>query len=131
VPPSAADVAAWLSAYPRLRALDEPTNKSPEPSLGRIHRGDWVTRLVWGGDDRIEGVTQTQWTLQQFDVVYDDRPSQAHGVVLPSVGGNTEAQHLLVTWWLVLYCLSMLARYYPTVWARPSTPASWLCPSTI
>src|ERR1035437_804759 len=117
VPPSAADVAAWLSAYPRLRALGEPTNvESPVPSLGRTERGDWVIRLAWGGDDRIEGVTQTQWTLQQLDVVYTDKQSVAGGVVLPSVGGNTEAQHPLVTWWLVLYCLSMLARYYPTVW---------------
>lgn len=116
VPPSAADVAAWLSAYPRLRALGEPTNvQSPEPSLGRIDHGDWVIRLAWDGDDRIEGVTQTQWTLQQLDVVYADGPNVAGGV-MPSVGGNTEAQHLLVTWWLVLYCLSMLARYYPTVW---------------
>lgn len=119
VPPSAADVAAWLSAYPRLRALGEPTYvPSPEPSIGRIHRGDWVIRLAWGGDDRIEGVTQTQWTLQQLDVVYADRRSDASGVVLPSVGGNAEAQHPLVTWWLVLYCLSMLARYYPTVWTK-------------
>lgn len=117
VPPSAADVTAWLSAYPRLRALGEPTSvPSPEPSIGRIARGDWVIRLAWGGDERIEGVTQTQWTLQQVDVVYADRPNGAGGVVMPSVGGNTEAQHLLVTWWLVLYCLSMLARYYPTVW---------------
>ena len=117
VPPSAADVAAWLSAYPRLRWLGEPTNvPSPEPSLERIHRGDWVIRLAWGGDDRIEGVTQTQWTLKQLDVVYADRQSDASGVVLPSIGGNTEAQHPLVAWWLVLYCLSMLARYYPTVW---------------
>jgi len=119
VPPSAADVAAWLSAYPRLRALGEPTNvQSPEPSIGRIHRGDWVIRLSWGGDDRIEGVTQTQWTLQQLDVVYADKPSDASGVVLPSVGGNAETQRPLVAWWLVLYCLSMLARYYPTVWTE-------------
>ena len=119
VPPSAADVAAWLSAYPRLRALGEPTNvPSPEPSLERIHRGDWVIRLAWGGDDRIEGVTQTQWTLQQLDAVYSDKRSDAGGVVLPSVGGNAKAQQQLVTWWLVLYCLSMLARYYPTVWTR-------------
>lgn len=119
VPPSAADVAAWLSAYPRLRALGEPTDvQSPEPSIGRIGRGDWVIRLAWGGGDRIEGVTQTQWTLQQLDVVYADQPNRANGVVLPSVGGNAEAQHPLVTWWLVLYCLSMLARYYPTLWTE-------------
>jgi hypothetical protein len=30
------------------------------------------------------------------------------------MASNTDAQHILVTWWLVLYCLSMLARYYPT-----------------
>jgi YaaC-like Protein len=119
VPPSAADVAAWLSAYPRLRALGEPTDiRSPEGSLGRIDRGNWVIRLMWGGDDRIEGVTQSQWTLQQLDVVYSDQPNGAGGVVLPSIGGNIEAQRLLVTWWLVLYCLSMLARYYPTVWTK-------------
>gem|GEM_PF-2616707 len=117
VPPSAADVAAWLSAYPTLRALGEPTNvQSPEPSIGRINRRDLFIRLAWGGDDRIEGVTQGQWTQQQLDVVYADGPNVANGVVLPSFGGNTEAQHLLVTWWLVLYCLSMLARYSPTVW---------------
>ena len=116
VAPSVADVAAWLSAYPRLHALGDPTKvQSPEPSIGRIDRGNWVIRLAWGGDDRIEGVTQTQWTLRQFDVVYTDVPN-ASGVVLPSVGGNSEAQHPIVTWWLVLYCLSMLARYYPTVW---------------
>jgi hypothetical protein len=119
VPPSAAAVAAWLSAYPRLRALGEPTDvQSPEQAHGRIHRGDWVIRLAWGGDDRIEGVTQTQWTLQQLDVVYADKPSDAGGVVLPSVGGNAEAQKQLVTWWLVLYSLSMMARYYPTIWTR-------------
>src|SRR5829696_2478297 len=119
VPPSPADVAAWLSAYPRLRALGEPTDvQSPEPSIGRLRRGDWAIRLAWGGDDRIHGVTQTKWTLQQLDVTYSDQPQVANGVVLPSLEGNTEVQHPLVTWWLLLYCLSMLARYYPIIWTE-------------
>ena len=39
------------------------------------------------------------------------------GLVLPAVGGNDQPQHPLVTWHLVLYAFSMLARYHSPFWS--------------
>jgi len=36
----------------------------------------------------------------------------------PTLPGNSGPLHPLVTWWSVLFALSMLARYQPTNWAR-------------
>lgn len=38
--------------------------------------------------------------------------------VFPIVGNNTAALHPLMSWWAVLYALSMLARYHPEAWAK-------------
>jgi hypothetical protein len=84
---------------PRVGRANEFRVLSPHLDVSIQATGllDWVTHLAWGGDDRIEGATQTQWTLQQLDAVYADRRNDASRVVLLSVGGNTEAQHLFVT----------------------------------
>jgi hypothetical protein len=117
VPPSGEQIADWLNVYPTLRALGAPTEvMGPEPSIGRVEHGDWVIRLIWDEGAPMADVKQSDWTLDQLDEVCAYGPHGTHGVVLPSVGGNTAAQDLLVAWWLVLYCLSMLARYYPKEW---------------
>lgn len=114
-PPSRAQVADWLARYPRLSALGAPdTIGDPEPAgLGRRETG-WAIRLGWDGP--VKETTLTDWTVNQLDVVYSDDWGKAKGIVLPSVGGNTAAQEPLITWWLVLYALSMLARYHPREW---------------
>jgi YaaC-like Protein len=38
--------------------------------------------------------------------------------VLPSVGGSGKPSHPLVTWWAVLFSLSMIARYVPDGWGE-------------
>ena len=37
---------------------------------------------------------------------------------MPSVGSSSSDLHPLMTWWLVLYGLSMLARYHPREWTE-------------
>jgi hypothetical protein len=39
-------------------------------------------------------------------------------LVFPAVGKNAAALHPLMTWWAILYVLSILARYHPDEWAR-------------
>ena len=53
--------------------------------------------------------------LRKASFVY---PSLGIRTVLPAVGGNTEPLHPLITWWAVLYGLSMLARYEPSSWTE-------------
>jgi hypothetical protein len=119
IPPSADAIAGWLSAYPTLRDLGVPTEViGPEPSLDRSARGDWIIKLIWDSGTPKAGVEQNDWTADHLDEVYAYSWSGTSGVVLPAVGGNTKAHDLLITWWLVLYCLSMLARYYPKEWTE-------------
>lgn len=44
---------------------------------------------------------------------YDGKPH-----FFPAVGANTRSMHPLMSWWAVLFTLSMLARYQPAEWAR-------------
>lgn len=46
-----------------------------------------------------------------------------HGWLRPAVGGPA-VQHPLLTWWLILYALSMLARYRPACWTAMLDVAS-------
>jgi hypothetical protein len=36
--------------------------------------------------------------------------------IFPTVGGNSSPLHPLITWWAILFGLSMLARYEPSSW---------------
>jgi len=92
---------------------------SVEPRFdGRGRTGDWVIKLRWSDDTSLEGLDQAEWTLQHLDEIQHFGYSDTHGLVFPSVGGNHESHDLLTAWWLVLYCLSMLSRYYPKEWTE-------------
>lgn len=116
LPPSSAQIADWLGRYPRLCALGAPdTIGDPEPAGLRRGETGWAIRLGWNGS--VDETRQTDWTVNQLDVVYSDDWGGGEGTVLPAVGGNAAAQKPLITWWLVLYSLSMLARYHPREWS--------------
>jgi len=118
-PPTGEEIAEWLRVYPTLRDLGIPTEViGPEPAGGRFGRDDWIIKLVWDGGAPMADVKQSDWTLEHLDEPYSVEWNGTHGVVLPAVAGNTKAYDLVVAWWLVLYCLSMLARYYPQEWTE-------------
>lgn len=47
--------------------------------------------------------------------LWSDDPS---GSIIPAVGGNARPQQPIVSWFAILYSLSMLARYHPNRWMR-------------
>lgn len=116
VPPSPEAIADWLSPYPSLHKLGVPSKiHRPERFQDERSRSEWGIRVEWGDGARVVGLNQTEWTLSNADVVLDNERNGGRGIALPAVGGNSTAQDPLVTWWLILYALSMLARYYPRV----------------
>lgn len=44
-----------------------------------------------------------------------------HHYVMPSAGNSTQVLQPLMTWWLVLFSFSMLARYHPKQWTETLT----------
>jgi hypothetical protein len=119
ITPTSQELEDWLSVYPKLKSLGKPTAPSgPEPDLNSIEDGEYVLRLIWDVGPNGGELTQRDWTIQQLDVVYSSGYDNAYGVALPAIAGNSQPQDLLITWWLVLYCLSMVARYYPKEWAE-------------
>jgi len=119
IPPSGEELEEWLSVYPKLKSLGMPTAEfGPEPDVSSLESGEYVIRLKWEGASQRDDVTQREWTTRRLDVVQSGNFGNAHGIVLPSIAGNSQPQKLLITWWLILYCLSMLARYYPKEWSE-------------
>lgn len=115
--PSVEEFQSWVAPYPSLARLGSPSAFDPvQPSFADLVNLRYLIRAHWA-EPQLDGAGQRAWTLEHMDVVYEAHPDPK-GVALPAVGGNTEAQHLLITWWLVLYCLSMLARYHPTSWTE-------------
>jgi hypothetical protein len=62
-------------------------------------------------------------------LIYSDSTAVSNWVI-PVLRGNSYPQHPLVAWWAILYTLSVIARYRPSVWtealdidASPDAPA--------
>lgn len=99
----------------------------PYPSL--ISLPPWRRAEIWPGyPDRSKSWLRLIYEPGSWNGYFDLAPhvdewrapsngrKDLHAIAFPSVGGNTAAQHPLVTWYLVLYAFSMIARYYPGEW---------------
>jgi hypothetical protein len=119
VPPTPAQVDAWFNGYPTLVAAGPPAdilNVQPVDLDGSDP--EYGIRVRWALDRQIKWGASGEWFSSMTDVVgsFTGRfPSS--GLALPAVGGNSEPQHPLITWWIVLYGLSMLARYHSRAWS--------------
>jgi hypothetical protein len=116
IPPSTDEVHQWLSIYPRLAVLGPPSsinfvNPGELPGEFRVHAS-------WRVDGPLDIFAQMRWCADRMDVPELTLGSSIpeSGFVLPPMPGNDRALHPLITWWIVLYTLSMLARYYPRFW---------------
>lgn len=114
--PTPAEVAEWLRRYPTLNTLGAPSEVRDIVTLPGDHP---FVRVQWNSHGE-PAVKQHEWTLRFLDVVKqpDRYRPYVHGLALPALGGNARPQHPLISWWLVLYSLSMLARYYPNEWTQ-------------
>lgn len=112
--PSLDEVKRLFEYYPSLKRLPDPDHIHLLPDPGEEPTCD--IELAWqlgASPSYQEWVNYLDiWTWPQ--VILTD----PNALVLPAVGGNLEAQHPLVTWFLVMYSFSILARYYATQWRR-------------
>jgi len=59
---------------------------------------------------------------EAFDAIHDRNPDgrviNIGGIFMPRMPNNASSLHPLVAWWLVLFPLSILARYHPNLWQK-------------
>ena len=118
--PVVGDLSGFLEIYPDLANLGPPSTQTVRAPLnaaaGYLSLNlQWAD--VWSAD--MSAQEQMSWWAQAFPTL------QARGTMnefrihlVPIVGSNQSALHRLVTWWLVLFGFSILARYHPSHWMR-------------
>jgi hypothetical protein len=119
IAPSPAEARDWLHAYPRLAALGEPTRSVHVSPILSADRPAFSVRLAWALPEPMDIFATYRWAGRKAFDIADPGPVgglPSSGTVLPAVASNPTAQHPLVAWWVLLYSLSMLARYHPRAW---------------
>ncbi len=121
VQPSNEELMAWLRDYPKLAALGKPDSFEIRPYIGSqgVPITEYFACMSW--PTTAPSSLDDLWNddAELFDVLVSGaRIRPLHGYVFPAVGGNTHSVHPLITWWLILFSLSMLARYHPRIWLR-------------
>lgn len=108
-------VADLFGRYSGLASLPSPTRlawETGDPEFGprltaTFRRSDLPTLDAWAPH-------VDMWDSSSRDSSW----SAIQVFFLPTVAGNPASQHPLMTWYLVLYAYSMLARYYAADWRR-------------
>jgi hypothetical protein len=98
---------AWQSQYPALRALELELNDAGQPQASN---NPGYLYLTLSGADQLAEVGSARFPIGAEAY----RNSVA---ILPRLGDATAAPPPLALWWMLLFALSMLARYSPRDWA--------------
>lgn len=109
-------VLAFMGQYPRLAGARVrecyEQNLGPAWDPGRPSTLAWVCLPVPAEHPWLIQPHQHRWITRPLTTDYRGRH-----LVLPGIGTNDpEPLHPLLTWWAILFGLSMLCRYRPTVW---------------
>lgn len=103
-------IGQWLQPYRITERLGEPEYEWLVPS---VRDGVRQASLQWSASGRL----RSQWVLDSMDIGGEQLVrASGIGVVLIRLPGNCTLTHQLISWWLLLYQMSMLARYYPLEW---------------
>jgi hypothetical protein len=99
---------------------------SDYPTLAGIEVGT-TRRNVFGGAENVYRFRREDGSLRPLHEVGDARGDIAtrHFLVRPRIGdGHDAPPSEFLTFWLLLWCLSELARYYPDTWVAALDPDS-------
>lgn len=113
---NAQEIRDWLATYPSLATLGPPLEVMHVNPMQWDRRPDpeYAVRLIW------PRCALPDWQTERAHVDWllnSDQWSTTHdGLILPAVAGNETPVSALMGWWLILYGLSMLSRYYPESW---------------
>jgi hypothetical protein len=103
--------------YPSLRTLVPAPPSNRIMTVGEIGSNRRSVKLV---------SPDPQKHLQAYELYrcgseiysHDDEEGEPSTWVIPTFPGNAKPLEPIVTWWAVLYVLSMLARYQPSAWTK-------------
>jgi hypothetical protein len=85
---------------------------TPDPEAGYQRR---TVRLLWSPK---EPLVSLDFAVEQFTHEIYQGWDGCKALVVPTLGDNTAPLSPIVTWYAVLFALSMLARYEPATWTR-------------
>jgi hypothetical protein len=112
-----AEALAFLAPYPTLMQPAPPVELASVDPRG--DDGTWLLGLRWDLPQRTSDYETAYARLRQLVRMYGpqmERPRPMRGWAIPAVGGNSRPMHPLLTWWAMLFSMSMLARYQPSTW---------------
>lgn len=115
LPPDQSSVVNWLSAYPTLAQLGTPEVGRVTP-ISFDQPMQCSIRLTWSiGPLSFFERRQMVKRWVGADLIIDS-DYLISGSLSPVIGGNTKPLHPIITWWLILYGFSKLARTYARNW---------------
>ena len=91
------------SRYP---SLPEGT-KLATKGANTLPPGNWIVVLSWGPDHDFDAIAPPNRSMNS---------AGAGHYILPTLAGDTELLNPLMLWWLLLFGLSIFARYHPSLW---------------
>lgn len=100
--PHFGEVDTLVGRYPSLPA---DTKVALKPGSEKLGPGNWIAVLTWSADHDLNRIASRN----------DD--GSGH-VLLPSLAEQQERPAPLMLWWLLLFGLSVFARYHPERWAE-------------
>ncbi len=102
------EIRAVLDHYPAVRDFD------PTLLTGGVRRSSGTDRF------RVSIPRRELLTIYDYQTAYPAAATlyRRHWIALPALGSSREALGPLASWTLVLYVLSMVARYAPDSWTR-------------
>jgi YaaC-like Protein len=103
-----------LSQYPTANGWESP-NPTNLPIM-RDPSAGWAAHLQWRLP-RASG-SAAERAEHLLTIVAPRYDTYSMGWIRPAVGPNRDNPSPLMTWWALLYALSMLARYYPDFWVK-------------
>ena len=114
--PSQTAITDWLSVYPPLIRLGLPEVGHVTP-ISFDQPMQYSVRLTWmTGRLSFEERKDLVMRLVGADLNYRTE-HLVNGALSPAIGGNAELIHPLITWWIILYSFSRLARSNARTWA--------------
>jgi hypothetical protein len=113
-----------LRRFPNLHRL-EPRVR-PDGTLARLHKGGTrgsLIRLTVKQPESVPGELQLPQTMSGLELLACGEEIYANSQklttwLIPTIASNSRALTPIVTWWALLYTLSMLARYQPSGWTK-------------
>jgi cell wall-associated NlpC family hydrolase len=117
---SAEDLDVYATQYPTLAARDpELPVLLPDQRPGRV---EWSTPYGNALEVHLHVPSDASDVLSAYTQALDELAPQYRWLgrrwLRPAVEGSNAPPGPLMTWWAILYALSMLARYHPVEWTQ-------------